>query len=351
MGRAPAFWTEANFKLINENFVAVSVQGSDQNRQDAVGKFCRDSGLLLDKYEGILIGVTAGGKILDQDYRGFDVKKTLEKWKALPESERAPGAVKVGEPDEVEAQGVDPTPPAGGLILKVYSRVMMHDGEGKIRNVTGKDLWYDVDGKRTVEPAHQEGRSAAHQAQPDHMWLTEAEWKGLMPVDPLKDDKVPIPAALADRILRWHLNPLRFYGRYGPDALDRKEVRARELTLTVDDVAPDGVRLRLDGSARLGAVPPAAVVKGTVACLDLWGYEPRILGYLEYDPRKRVITRFDIVALGDYFGRLGNGSGAPSRPGLQPLGIAFELVKGDQPADRIPPGRASDSQSYFDLRK
>jgi len=351
VGRAPAFWTEENFKLIKENFVAVSVQASDQNRKDAVGTFCRDSGLKLDKFEGILICVTPGGKILDQDYLGFDVKKTLEKWKALPEAERAPGAVKVDERDAVDSQGVGPTPPAGGLILKVYSRVMMHDGEGKIRNVTGKDLWYDADGKRTVEPVDQKGRSAAHEAQPDHMWLTEAEWKGLMPVNPSKGEKVPLPAALADRFLRWHLNPLRFYGRYVSDVLDRKEVRATELTLTVDDVSPDAVRLRLDGSAQFGAVPPAAVVKGNVACLDRWGYEPLVLGILEYDPHKRVFTRFDIVAVGDYFGRLGNGTGAPSRIGLQPLGIAFELVKGDQPADRIPPGRASDSQSYFDPRK
>ena len=34
-------------------------------------------------------------------------------------------------------------------------------------------------------------------------------------------------------------------------------------------------------------------------------YEPRLLGSLEYDPRKQALTRFDVVALGDHFGRLG----------------------------------------------
>jgi hypothetical protein len=121
--------------------------------------------------------------------------------------------------------------------------------------------------------------------------------------------------------------------------------------LTVDAVAPRAVRLRLDGFGRLGKVPPAAVVEGKIASLDQWGYEPRVLGFLEYDPQKQVFTRFDIVALGEHFGRLGNGRRAPSRIGLQPLGIAFELVKGDQPADRVPPGRPSNSRSYFNLSK
>ena len=351
MGRAPAFWTEENVKLIRENFVTVSVQTSDHFRNDAVGQFCRASGLHLNKWEGIKCCVTAGGKVLEMTPLGPDLKKTLEKWQALPESERAAGAVKVAEPGPVDAQRVGPTPPAGGLILKVYSRAFMHDGADKLRYVTGKDLWYDEEGKKTLETADQKGRIATPQAQPDHLWLTEAEWKSLIPANPRKGDKVPMPAAIAERILRIHLNPLRFFGRYSTDALDRQEVRAGELNLTVAAVGPDVVRLRLDGFAKFGKAPPAAVVKGKIATFDSWGYEPRVLGFLEYDPHKQVFTRFDIVALGDHFGRLGMGGGAPSRLGLQPLGMAFELVKGNQPADRIPPGRAFNSSSYFDLAK
>jgi hypothetical protein len=230
-------------------------------------------------------------------------------------------------------------------------RGFMRNNEGKLRYVTGKDLWYDDQGELTMEEDYQQGQTAAHESQPHHMWLTEAEWKSLIPAKPVKGDKVPIPTSVSQRILRWHLNPLRFYGRYVTDALDRQEVRAGQLTLTVDAVARDSVRLRLDGFAKLGAMPPAAVVEGKVASLDQWGYEPRLLGFLEYDPRTQVFTRFDIVALGEHFGRLGLGRRAPARIGLQPLGIAFELVKGDQPADRVPPGRPSDSRSYFDLSK
>ncbi|MFT5527653.1 MAG: hypothetical protein ACI9HK_005637, partial [Pirellulaceae bacterium] len=204
-------------------------------------------------------------------------------------------------------------------------------------------------GNVTLAGEYGDRRTAAHEAQPHHMWLAEAEWKSLMPANPKKGDKLPLPTKLTGRILRWHLNPLRFYGRYGADALDRPEVRAGQLWLVVDAVAADVVRLRLEGFAKLGQTPTSAVVEGNIASLDQWGYDPHVLGFLEYDPLQRVITRFDIVALGEHFGRLGLGKRAPSRFGLQPLGISFQLVKGDKPADRVPPGRPSNSQTYFDV--
>jgi hypothetical protein len=117
--------------------------------------------------------------------------------------------------------------------------------------------------------------------------------------------------------------------------------------LTVESVAPTCVRLRLDGFARLGQEAPAAVADGKIACIDQWGYEPLVLGFLEYDPQKKVFTRFDIVALGDHFGRLGICDSA-ARRGLQPLGITFELVKSPSPADRLPPGRTPTARTYFD---
>jgi hypothetical protein len=282
---------------------------------------------------------------------GIDLAKALEKWKALPDAERAPGSVTIPNRGTVDPNHVEITPPAGSLILKVYARAFMSDDGGKLRYVTGKDLWFDEQGKQTLEADFQNGLTAAHEAQPHHMWLTQAECKSLMPPNPMEGDMVPLSPNIVGRILRWHCNPLRFYGRYGPDALDRQEVREGELTLVVDAVATDVIRLRLEGFAKLGQMPSAAIVKRKIASLDQWGYEPRVFGFLEYDPQKQVFTRFDIVALGEHFGRLGLGRRAPSRIGLQPMGIAFQLVNGDQPADRVPPGRPSNSQSYFDLSK
>ena len=68
-------------------------------------------------------------------------------------------------------------------------------------------------------------------------------------------------------------------------------------------------------------------------------------------PQKQVFVQIDIVALGKHLGRLGQDRRAPSRIGLQPLGIAFRLIKGDQLADRVLPGRPSNSRIYFDSGK
>jgi len=53
-------------------------------------------------------------------------------------------------------------------------------------------------------------------------------------------DPVALPTGLAERLVRWHLNPLTVYGETNP--LEPKEVRAAELKLTVEDVTPKKVR-------------------------------------------------------------------------------------------------------------
>jgi hypothetical protein len=284
--------------------------------------------------------VTAGGKLL-----GNDALAALRQFQALPESERAPGAVQVEELGKVDTQRAAPGPPLGGLILKVYYRAFMRESDRDFRYVTARDLWHDERGaKSEAWPGMPFDKNTTRQAQPDHMWLTEAEWRSLMPAAPQQGDTFPVPAAIADRFFRWHLNPLNVYGESSP--LVPGAVRAGALNLTVTTVRPNRVRLWLEGFARLGKEATAEARDTGKACMDQWGYEPRVIGHLEYDPRRRKFTRFDVVALGDHFGRLGICDGA-ARPGCQPLGISFELVEGDQPADRIAPGRTPPARSYF----
>ena len=75
-----------------------------------------------------------------------------------------------------------------------------------------------------------------------------------------------------------------------------------------------------------------------------------------YDRAKKVISRFDLLALGDVWGRWGeanNNSQTVERPGRNPVVIAFELARGDSPSDRIPPGGngayVGDRSGYFAL--
>lgn len=319
----------------------MSVSNYDQNRQDAVGAFVRASGMQFPGAGGSRWFVTSGGKVL-----GRDPEQALRKWRALPASERAPGAVRVDAMGKIDTKRSQVSPPAGALIVKLYYRAFMRKSDGGLRYVTGADLWHDDIGKKTemaIEGTYP-GAITTPQAQPDHMWLTRDEWRSLIPAKPRKGDKAAAPAAVANRLVRWHLNPLFVYGEANP--LGPKEVRAAALTLTVTEASADKVRLRLDGFARLGKEVPALVKAGRRACLDQWGYEPLLLGFLEYDRRKQALTRFDVVALGDHFGRLGICDSA-SRPGVQPLGIAFELVTTDAPAERVPPGRTIPARLYF----
>jgi hypothetical protein len=354
-GRRPEFWTEETTRLIREKFVAVSLHNLEVDRSDAVGRFLRESGIKLTRLEASLWCVTAGGKILDSNLVvvegkerfqwNVDVKAALAKWQALPEAERVPDVVEIGEMGALDTPRAGLTPPAGTLILKLHFRAFMRDGS-KLRYLTADDLWYDEKGEKTAAKAKE--ILIQDQAHPDHLWLTEAEGRSLMPVDPRIGETFPMPPGIADRLVRWHLNPT-VVGDGRNEPLDRGLIRAAELNLTVEAISAECVRMRLDGRARLGKEPAPDVAAGRTASINQWGYEPKLLGFLEFNPRKQVFTRFDAVAWGDHFGRLSPSSGA--RPGCQPLGITFELVQGHRPADRVPPGGASTGRPYFDPQR
>src|SRR4051812_19119765 len=88
--------------------------------------------------------------------------------------------------------------------------------------------------------------------------------------------------------------------------------------------------MRLGNSAR-GPVPlPHPAAPGR-----------RLHGLLEYDRKKDTFNRFDLIALGDVWGRWGDANNkrmAVERPRRNPVLIAFELATGDSPTSRIPPG-------------
>jgi hypothetical protein len=77
------------------------------------------------------------------------------------------------------------------------------------------------------------------------------------------------------------------------------------------------------------------------------GYDARLTGQLEYDPAAARFTRFDLVALGGYWG--GDYSGGRfKRPGRTPLGIAFELTRGESAVDLAPPRLHMDRKEDYD---
>jgi hypothetical protein len=256
----------------------------------------------------------------------------------------------VGERGPTDALAAPPSPPPGGLILKLYYRTLTRGAGTQLRHAEKKDFVQNYSmGKNPSNPAvigsidSMIANKAFYEAHPDFMWLTEAEWKSLLPDNPTPGTAAEVPAALTERLFRYHLVPTMAFGE--SSGWPKKDIRGGKLTLTVEEESKDNVRLRLEGFALLGSdyetTRKTLQKKG-----HAWGYEPRLLGYLEYHPAKKQITRFDIVALGNNYGLLLEGLILFYRPRPQPLGVAFSMVSADVPANLVFPRGAASPQGY-----
>src|SRR5262245_49496933 len=165
----------------------------------------------------------------------------------------------------------------------------------------------------------------------------------MMPAHPKPGQRIEVPTSLCVRIFKFHLDPSR--GLSENHNFEHVTAAAGKLHLRVDAVSDTEVRHRLDGFAKLHNPRKGLLTyqspgvkehsKNPRIPLD---YDPRVLGYLSYNPAKKVLTRLDIVAMGDVRGRLNGENIAGERLGeADPLGFAFELVSGDNPVDRLPP--------------
>jgi len=323
--------------LVKENCVAVAINGhmlywlAKTDGQD--GEFIKAN--RHPSGGNCFVLTTPSGKKLAGGNGGGGAREALntglKNWKLLTDEERKalpPGnEVKPPEADRC-------TPPPGGLILRSFVRNLKKDARGEFATITREDLkdkalypnWNPI----YTEPAH------------FNVWLTEAEWKSLVPADPKKGSTFPVPDAVQKRLFRYHL----VNGTFGlPGVWKLEHIRNGELTLTVEEVSPM-LRMRLQGAALLttDAVPEKAQR----------GYDVRLDGRLTYDPQKKALTRFDVVAIGDYWGGDYEG-GRFKRPGRTPLGISFELVRGDNAIDRVPPlvhmDREQQYRAYFAAEK
>ena len=175
---------------------------------DADGAFVRDSKMRLSGSSGGVVFVTANGKLLGKAHlhgtnlAGID--EALHAWNKLPENERRPGAIKLGARGPIDAKRSTAEPPPGGLILKVHGRYLAHDAKEKLRTTT---LLKDFPGIKQPATAHPNYFDFYTEANPDYLWLTEAEWKSLIPAQPKKGDRVGLPGPIVDRICWYHLLP------------------------------------------------------------------------------------------------------------------------------------------------
>lgn len=327
MGRELAWADEEILKLARERFVPVV--GDDwyqRRRQDDEGEFFRKvaargprGGRTTATNQGVYC-LTADGEFLAYDHGDVPparmlamLEKGLRAWEALPESRRAPGAVKVGDPAKIDAR-FDRQPPRDGLIAKVHARVLDRVG-----------------GEAYADAECEVGDGASV----DHLWIAREEAEAMIPKgNRLKvGAKSPMPDKLVHRIARFNLLDNT---RGEPPMWDREAILSRKIELEVVELTDARIVFEARGEARMdnkAADPKKAR-----------GYDAEIYGLLEYDRAAKRWTRFDLLALGDHWFASDRGA----RPGKTPLGVAFRLVEKPAPEDLVPPQFIRDPGLYWD---
>jgi hypothetical protein len=310
-GRALVFSQEEVVQRLKSDFVPVAGDKWYLNRQqDADGRFVRQLGAQLPAGrtlpggaapQGIYVAA-ADGTLLSYDHVHPDLERFLallrrgeEAGKRAPRVELTPTAKSAADPHFARQ------PPAGGLVLDVFSRI-------PLPAPSGQD-W---------SPNMATGR--------DHLWLTQDEWQALLPAEWKSGARYPVPAAISERLLRFHLVD---NVRGEPTFWTRNDLRQTDLTLRVEDA--EAGRLVLEGTARMQHGEER-------------GYEARVQGYLTYDRQQARLSRCDLLVWGEAWGESPLTRGAP--PGRFPLVIAASLA-GSTGADRVPPQGSRDLNEYL----
>jgi hypothetical protein len=275
----------------------------------------------------------------DGSLLGPDIQSGWAKWKALPLAERKPDAYPLVKVKELPPDA-PPHPPEGALVVRISQRNLQRKGETDFVRLTEANTakWCRTMGSGNNWLWHPRYNDSFR----DVMWLLEDEWKSLIPADPKRGDRLPLPEAVKKRMLLWHLTNRTFCVGI---AWEEKDIRSENLRLTVEEVTPV-LRLRLEGTVLLkmdGGPEDTKIFWGR----SEHGYDTRVLGFLNYDPAKNRFTRFDILSIGDYWG--GDAEGARRNVGRLPLGICFELPSKDDIRDQSLPCGGVVLQKYLKL--
>src|SRR5262249_9778562 len=153
------------------------------------------------------------------------------------------------------------------LILKVHQSVLHADSHGGLAR-QAHHFPENYGTRMKYEPGH------------DYVWLTEPEWKSLIPESPRKGQSFALPASITEQIA-YNLRDTSRLGRSFPSVIwkPKTDIRAQDLKVIVEDVGPT-LRLRLEGPIRLKESAPES---GKEAAR----FDGRLLGYLDYDTAKK----------------------------------------------------------------
>jgi hypothetical protein len=287
LDRASTFADPEIVRMLQTRFVPVALDQAYQRRQqDTEGEFYRKIAAqgprnnFQSTTQGFYIATASGDLLLYNNNRDPAKLRRLMKRKLDEFASRGDATSHV---KKIEAARIDPrynpTPPEGGLVLRVRAKVL--DGYEPTENP-----W-----QRIFQTA----------VSRDNLWVSRSEHQALV------DGELPV--SLQQRIARFHLVDNT---RGEPPMWRPNEIRSLDVNLD-------------DGSLR--GVVHLETERGDR------GYEAELMGSL--DVRDGAIVRFDMVALGKFWGEGRYTRRAPQ--GKFPLAISFTLADGTDVADQIPP--------------
>jgi hypothetical protein len=331
VGRALTWADPRVIELAKNSFVPVAADDWYQRRRaDDEGEFFRkvaDQGPRKGQGGSTRQGIyvfSAGGVLLgyrnhhDPDVMHKVLLDSLKAWQKLPARDRIPKGVQVGDPTRLDRQ-YHRELPKGGQIVNVHTRILDRTSDGEYCHGTCKFTGGD-------------------KAAQDHLWLLPEDVQALVPGNIKVGERRAVSQRLAMRIVRFHLVDNT---RGEPSFWRRDQVSNGKLQTVVEKIDGDTVTLKLEGHYLLTAKSASAKEER--------GFDVRLLGYLRYNTATKAFDAFDVVALGDHWGEGPYTRG--SRPGRMPLGVAFVLSRGNNPADRVPPQAAREWQEYVHAEK
>lgn len=298
LDRASTFADPEIIRLLQTQFVPVAIdQFAQRRQQDAEGEFWRR--IIAPSPRPDPKGTTQGLYVAAPDgtFLGYNNNRGPERIKALllqclDDFDKIRGRkaepLVVAKPDQRFLHA----PPEGVRVVRVHAQVLGGYGEPK-------DQW---------EQIFQESVSR------DTLWITAAEERALV-------DDHTVPPSLLRRLALFHLVDNT---RGEPTFWTEEEIKEAELTIGKDGTLTGRVHLaRQDGGS---------------------GYEAELRGVVE--GKEGRLTRFDLVAHGDYWGA-GRYTRKPPE-GRFPLGVSFRLGDPANPLDQVrPQGAKSWWQNYL----
>jgi hypothetical protein len=211
-----------------------------------------------------------------------------------------------------------PDPPAEGLVIRGYCTYLKSGKDSKPERA--KNFYYEKNPDRW-----------AAETQSDMLWLTEAEWKALLPGELKAGQSVEVAPNVQQR----------FFSTIGIDYMEGSvnalAPRETQMSITVESINKNLVTLNLKGHGEMGA--EFSDTETNKEKPSSRGCCLRVSGRLTYDTDKGSFTQFDLVGIGKAWGNkmdyTSREIGIKDYPWM--YGIACELVTGDSAIDLIPP--------------